>query len=261
MLTVRTKNQSGFTLTELMITIALSMTVISSMLLGYLGNYTSTVNTLASSKLNQELTTLMSLMVGEIRRAGYTSTVSTDPTTNLFNKKDLTAMEVYDSTTSNRQATATGSGSCIVLSYDLNIDGIVDTEELIGFRLKDGVAQMRTVGNADDPDTCADQNNTWSDLTDTDFVTITTLNFDQAASECLNTREPNTIDDDANRTVDNIEEYDCYDSPLPIDGSGDITVETRQLAITVAGNLTNDDFVRLSLTQNVRVRNDWVRVR
>ena len=147
-MTVHKKYQSGFTLTELMITIALSMTVISSMLLGYLGNYTSTVNTLASSKLNQELSTLMSLMVGEIRRAGYTSTVSTDPTTNLFNKKDLTAMEVYNSTANNQQAAATGSGSCIVLSYDLDKDGIVDTAELIGFRLKDGVAQMRTVGNA-----------------------------------------------------------------------------------------------------------------
>ena len=43
--------------------------------------------------------------------------------------------------------------------------------------------------------------------------------------------------------------------------SGDITVETREIAITLTANLTNDTFVRLTQAQNVRVRNDLVRVR
>jgi hypothetical protein len=29
----------------------------------------------------------------------------------------------------------------------------------------------------------------------------------------------------------------------------------------LTGNLTNDSFTRLSISQTVRVRNDWVRVR
>jgi type IV pilus assembly protein PilW len=47
---------------------------------------------------------------------------------------------------------------------------------------------------------------------------------------------------------------------VPTGGSGNITVETREITITLAGTLTNDTFVRLTQTQNVRVRNDLVRV-
>ena len=48
---------------------------------------------------------------------------------------------------------------------------------------------------------------------------------------------------------------------MPAAGSGNITVETREIVITLTANLTNDTFVRLSQSQSVRVRNDFVRVR
>jgi prepilin peptidase dependent protein B len=169
-------------------------------------------------------------------------------------------MEVFNNMTSNTQQAATGSGSCIVYAYDRDADGVVDTDELAGFRLNSGVVQMRTTGNAADPDTCASANNTWVDLTDADFVTVTNLTFSLAGSYCLNTREPNAVDDDANGTVDNAEEADCY-AQVPAAASGDITVETREVGITLAGQLTNDTFVNMTLNQNVRVRNEWVRVR
>jgi|Laugresp1bdmlbsn_1035097.scaffolds.fasta_scaffold16178_2 prepilin peptidase dependent protein B len=259
---MKSSNQSGFTLTELMITIALGMSVISSVLLGYLATYTSSMNTMAASRLNQELGTLMSVMVSDLRRAGYTSDFdSADfPADNAFGVVDSTGLEIFDSMASNTQQAATGSGTCIVYSYDRDEDGVVDVDELSGFRLNTGVVQMRTSGNAADPDTCATTNNTWVDLTDDSFVTVSALTFNLADSQCLNTREPNTIDDDTDGTVDNMEEYDCYET-APVAASGDITVETRQITITVTGNLNTDAFVRTSLTQNVRVRNDWVRVR
>lgn len=259
---VHRRFQTGLTITELMVTVALGMSVISSILLGYLATYTSSMNTLAGSKLSQELGTMMSVMVSEFRRIGYTSNITSPdfPTDNAFSVANLTAMEVFDSVASNTQQAATGSGSCIVYAYDRDEDGVVDAAELGGFRLNAGAVQMRTVGNTADPDTCATTNNTWVDLTDPGFVTITELTFDLAGSVCINTREPNEVDDDVDGTVDNAEEADCYDE-VPAANSGDITVETRDIAITLTGELTNDAFVNMTLNQNVRVRNEWVRVR
>lgn len=258
----RRQSQAGFTITELMITVALGLSVIGSVMIGYLGTYKGSMNTLASSKLAQDMNSTMSLMVSELRRAGYSANtdVLTSPADNTFNVLDVTALEVYNDMTSNTQQGATGSGSCIVYSYDMDKDGVVDANELSGFRLNGGVVQMRTSGDTTDPDTCSSTNNTWSDVTDDDLVTVTALTFNLSSSNCLNTREPDDADNDGDGTTDEAGEADCYAS-VPVAGSNDITVETREIAITLTGNLTNDSFVRMSMTENVRVRNEWVRVR
>jgi prepilin peptidase dependent protein B len=254
--------QAGVTIVELLISVALGLSVISSVLIGYLGTHTSSMNTLANSKLSHDLNTTMSLMIGEFRRAGYSANtdVLASPPANTFNIVDSTALEIYNSIATNTQQAATGSGSCIVYSYDMDLDGVVDAAELAGFRLNAGVVEMRTVGNSADPDTCISTGNTWDTLTDINFVTVTALVFDLAGSQCLNTREPDLADNNINGTVDEAAEANCYTN-VPTAGSNDITVETRQIAVTLAGNLTNDSFVRQSLTQTVRVRNEWVRVR
>jgi prepilin peptidase dependent protein B len=254
--------QQGFTITELMITVTLGMSVISSILLGYLATYTSSMGTLANSRLNQEMSALMGVMIGELRRAGYfgDAASASTPTDNVFNAVNRTALEVYDDMSSNTQVASTGSGSCIVYSYDLDEDGVVDANELLGWRLNSNKVQVRTSGNTADPDTCATADNTWVDVTDPNFITVTALTFDLSGSACLNTREPDSLDNDGANGVDDDAEYDCY-TQVPTAGSGDITVETREIAITLTGNLTNDSFVSISLNETVRVRNDWVRVR
>lgn len=256
----RRNTQAGFTITELMITVGLSLSIISSVLLGYLATYTSSMNTLAGSKMNQDMNALMSLMVSELRRAGYSGTIPSTPAANLFSQVDNTALEIFNSIASNTQQAANGSGTCIVYSYDMDEDGVVDAAELSGFRLNAGVVQIRTAGNTADPDTCATASNSWVDLTDSGFITVSALTFNMANSECLNTREPDEVDNDVDATVDEAQEADCYDL-VPTGGSGDIIVETREIAVTVTANLTSDSFVRMSQTQTVRVRNDMVRVR
>jgi prepilin peptidase dependent protein B len=276
MLTMKQKQrQSGFTITELLITTALGLSVIGSILVGYLATYTSSMDTLAASKMNQDLNAVMNLMITEFRRAGYSGNAAsaTDPTTNVFQQIDNTALEVFDSMAGNTQMVPVGDGtwtngsgatqgSCMVYAYDRDEDGVVDANELGGFRLNDGMVEMRTAGNTANPDTCSSTSaNTWEALTDGDFITVSALWFNLDSSECLNTREPDNVDNDGDSSVDNPEEADCYDTPLPDAASGDITVETRQLNITLTGNLTNDSFVQISLNQNVRVRNDLVRRR
>lgn len=250
--------QAGFTITELLITIGLSLSVVSSVLIGYLATYSSSMDTLAASKLNQDMSALMNLMVSDLRRAGYSSVVPTTPSSNLFAAVDNTALEVFNNMTSNTQQAANGSGSCIVYSYDMNKDGVVHATDLTGFRLTtSGVVEMRTSGNTADPDTCATTSNTWTPLTDPDFITVTALTFNLAGSNCLNTREPDTTDNDGDSSTDEADEYNCY-TTTP--AASNITVETREISITLTANLTNDSFVRLTQTQSVRVRNDLVRV-
>jgi prepilin peptidase dependent protein B len=254
--------QRGFTIVELMITVALGLSVISSILVGYLATYRGSMTTLAQSKLGQEMISMMDLMGSELRRAGYSAetTLATSPATNSFNTLNSTTLAVYDNITSNTKQASTGSGSCIIYSYDMDSNGTVAAAELSGFRLNNGVVQMRIAGDTAAPDTCATASNTWSDLTDSRFMTVTALTFNLSGSTCLNTREPDLIDNDANGTVDNAAEANCYTS-VPTVGSADITVETRVVAITITANLTNDSFVRQSITDTVRVRNDWIRVR
>ena len=257
--------QQGFTITELMIAITLGMTIISSILLGYLATYTSSLNTLAGSRLNQELSTLMSIMVNDIRRAGYNGeSPAILPSTNPFNIAGVTTLGVFQTLTNTDQG-PTGNGSCIVYAYNLDGDNNpnpsdnVDANEVLGFRLNGNAVQVRTLGDPADPYQCDNSSGTWLTMTDPTFITITALNFDLSLSACLNTREPDLIDNDGDMNIDEPDEYDCY-SAVPVD-TGDITVESRQVTITLTGQLTNDAFVRMSLSQEVRVRNEYVRIR
>lgn len=269
--------QSGFTITELLITVALGISIVGSVLVGYMATYTSSMDTLAASKMNQDVNAVMGLIISELRRAGYSGDAAnaTSPTTNVFNQVDDTALEVIDSISSNFQLVSAGDGTwvntggspgategtCIVYAYDLDEDGVVDTEELGGFRLNSGAVEIRTAGDVSNPDTCSSTSNTWQALTDNNFITVSAFTFNLDNSECLNTREPDGVDNDGDTNIDNAEEADCYDAPLPVAASGDITVETRQIRITLTANLTADTFVQLTQTQDVRVRNDLVRIR
>ena len=275
----KTSSQTGFTLTELLVSLALGMSVVGSVLVGYLATYTSSMNTMAASKMNQDLNAVMNIMITEFRRAGYSGDAATitSPTANVFNQVNGTTLEVFDTMAGNTQllpagdgtwtdnfggtATAT-EGSCLVYAYDLNEDGVVDSNELGGFRLNNGEVEMRTLGNVANPDTCSNTSNTWNALTDSDFLTVSALVFNLDNSRCLNTREPDGINNDSGEDsdIDEADEADCYDT-LPVAASGDITVETRQLSITLTGNLTSDTFVQISMSQEVRVRNDLVRIR
>ncbi len=258
------KAQKGFTLTELMIAVALGMSVISSVLVGYLATYSGSVSTLANSKLSQEMATVMNLMIEDIRRAGFSGAVLA-PATNPFNQPATTALTTFDNPIDNNQlGPQATTGTCLLYSYDRfpvgAPNGSVEAADLFGFRLNAGAIEMRTTGVPANAPTCAGVGE-WTPLTDPNFIQIQALTFSLAFSECLNAREPNSINDDEIGGADNDEEYDCYDAPFPVAGSNDKTVETRQVDIILTARLANDNFVRMTMRQSVRVRNDLVRIR
>lgn len=262
---MRNRTQRGVGLVEVMVSLTVGAILMSSMLTLYVSTVNSSADTLEASKLNQELSALMNVMANDIRRAGYWGNMAPAdyevPQTNPFAQIDETALEVH---AANVQQGETGSGECIVYTYDANRDGVVDDADIRGFRLNGDVVQMRergdTAANAAH-DSCNDAEDIWRDVTDGNVISITNLTFDLADSVCLNTAEPDGEEDGGDPAViDDAAESDCYDV-VPGGGSGDITVETRQIRITVTGELVSDPTVSRTRSQDVRVRNDLVRVR
>lgn len=257
--------QSGVTLLELLIALGVGSIVVGSVTTVYVSTVTSTNDMLRSSKLNQELAALTTVMTNDIRRAGYWGNMALEdyatPNENPFAQLDNTALEVH---AANVQQAATGSGECIIYTYDADLDGVLDNEDIRGFRLSNGVVQMREHGNLGANmvhDSCNDPDDEWADVTDGQLITITALTFNLGSSICLNTDEPDGEEDGGDAAVvDDDEERNCY-TIVPGAGSGDITVETREVNITITGTLAADASVTATLTQDVRVRNDLVQVR
>jgi type IV pilus assembly protein PilW len=260
--------QLGASLVELMVGLTVSLVIIGGALAFFGTQVFANYRTLGSSKLQQELNALMLVMVNDIRRAGYSAAANAENVAaNAFSQVGSTAVEVHDDMDSDtNQVDGSGvpnaTGSCVVYAYDANESGVIDDANLFGFRRNGNVVEMRQQGDASGTiNSCSDDNGNpgdWEALTDPAIISITALTFDLRPSSCLNTSEPDSVDDDGDGTVDEAEEADCY-TTTP--GTGDVTVEVRQLSITVDGQLANDPFAEASVMQTVRIRNDMVRVR
>ena len=276
------KKSSGFSLIELMVGILVGLIVIGGATSVFLSTVTSSASTLKMSKLNQELMTAMSVMAGDIRRAGFDADVSTEnPTDNDFNQVGTTALSIRDNMANDAlidmtplSVSGATSGECILYTYDQDKDGgdeddignIIDDAEFFGFRLNAGVLEMhQTLAVAGTADTC--NTGTWAQVTDGDLINITTLTFDLADSTCLKLSNNdgvialNSVDDDGDTLVDEDDEINCYtNSVVPVAGKPIVSVESRVIEITLEGQLLNDALVKSKLSQTVRVRNDLVRI-
>jgi prepilin peptidase dependent protein B len=264
--------QRGVTLAELLVGMAVGLIVVGGAIQVYVSTIQGSNDTLRSSKLNQELSALMSVIVNDVRRAGFWGAINPNAlASNPFSQWGATALVVRDDMTNNNLQGPTGQGSCLLYVYDAtylpgNAAGVLEATDLFGFRLTDsGVVQMRQVGVVDGAacvgGTCTScTNGTWENVTDPNLINITELTFDLGNSQCLNASEPNGIDNNGNGTVDDASELDCY-ATIPANASGDITVETREVTIRVTGSLAADASVQATATQSVRVRNDLIRIR
>ena len=263
--------QRGLTIVELLV----GMTVGAIVVGGATAIYTSSVrgsnDTLLAAKLNQELSAALHVMSSDIRRAGFWATaINNRADENPFSTPGATMLTVRDSMVGNAAQPPTGQGSCITYAYDAtylpgNAMGVVENVDLFGFRLNGGVLEMRQVGAVDGAEcvggTCLScTNGTWQEVTDPDLIQITALNFDLANSQCLNASEPDGLDDNGDGAIDDRDEMNCYMN-VPANGSSEVTLESREVTITVNGRLVGDNSVQATMSQTVRVRNDVIRTR
>lgn len=249
-------NQKGFTLVELLLSMVFGLIVLSGVLYVYIAVISSSSATLKASKLNTELMTIMSIITSDIRRSGYWSETGALASENVFNVQGDTAIEVFKSDNTQISENTDLDGTCIVYSYDQDEDGNLDVKEYFGFRLKSGAIEMLTTASITKGDNC--NTGSWEKLSEPSSYTISSFTVNPRNSACVNSNEPDGLDDDGANGIDDDDERDCY-AITP--NAGDITVETREFIIEIAGELTDDSFITHSLTQNVRVRNDLVRVR
>lgn len=241
------KKQTGFTLPELMISLLLGLIVVGATITIYISTIRGSADTIRSARLNHDMDSLMTLMVNDIKRAGYWGGAinGVDVRTNPFTS-DANNIQIIDD-------------DCIVYSYDTpnlpdfpNGNSAVDNNEMFGFRLNnDGSVSMRLSGTT--LASCTDANGTWQRMTVSEGgeqVNITVLEFSftpiagtpslPSTSRCLNV----TAD-----TIDN--DIDCTNVV-----AGDDIAQRRVVNIRLIGEMGRDATIRKTLVGTVKLGND-----
>lgn len=208
----------GFTLTELIIAVAINALLFGALITIFLANLNHYRMTININRLNQQLYAVVDIMAAEIRRAGYWANAKNDLGTNQ-NNNPFMATGVDISVT---------SGNCILFAYDHDKNGTLPSigsasdDERYGFRLSGQTIQTRPPGATF---ACNASASSWENITDTNVVQITALTF------TLNTS-----------TV--------------VTGPGSRGLTQRSVDISVTGRLASDNTVTKTVTQHVRIHND-----
>lgn len=238
--------QRGVSLIEIVVGLAIGFFILAGTVTVYIDSVRSTSDNLRMTHLDQQLRTAVSVMAKDLRRAGAVAAI--DEATGAVDN-DLLVLNPFSTITLAGNCSG-GVCDCILYSYDLDKDGLVDLgsggcggtcaagfddngeQERFGFRLDNGAIQMRTGGS-----TYSCTQDSWTAITD-DALEVTGLRFELDPAE---TALVEVADMDGNAGV-------C--------GSGDACLERRQINIEIDGRLTSDAAVGQSIRQEVKVRND-----
>ena len=223
----------GFSIIELMVAITFGLLVLASITSVMVSTLVTNSANLKMIRLDQELRTVMLMMTRNIRRAGSSANavadVKSNTDTNPFDGIQLVDLAaptvlIYDD---EGAAPVDAQGDCILFSYDLDDDGVLDANEAFGFRLdsNDGAVEIRQGGA-----NCSQGG--WQNLTDELSITITNLDF--------------AIDS----TV-----VTLFGTSL---GTSDATITVRDVTITLTGevDIGGGQTASRTLEQTIRVRND-----
>jgi prepilin peptidase dependent protein B len=241
-MSITRKQQTGLSLIELMIGLLVGLVIVAGGLSVFVTSVRGQADNIKLSRLNQDMRAMMDIMVRDIRRAGF---VTDDPQTNWTSLQDnpffgaTTELAIYDST-------------CIVYAYNRDNDSpptVADNERL-GFRLNDGgELEMRSSGTTNE--NCDD--GVWESITESE-VEINGLTFD-LTSIPLNVSS--MIDGTGDANSDGICDSGETCNTCTRDGSPDpACLDVRNVTITLAARLRDDNTVTQTITEQVRVRND-----
>lgn len=253
--------QRGLTLIEILIALLLGIILIGATITVYIITIRGSTDTIRAARLNHDLDSALLLMVNDIRRAGYWggAIAGANSQNNPF-MAATTNVQIHD-------VDADGESECILYTYDANGSGIntpndltddVDANEYYGFRLNNGVVEIRLTGT-----TTADCNDgNWQAMTISDTggeslnITRLEFSFDPIAdpdlpttSKCLNVF---SLDDPLGTLCPDDPDTSAYVAV------GDRVIETRQINIVIAGQLANDATVTKTVSGSVRIRNDRI---
>lgn len=215
------QKQAGLTLIEMMIAMVLGLFVTAVIITVFSTNVRSSTENIKMIRLNQELRGVMTMMVDELKRSGY----SNIPTVSAFND-DFNI-----------------SSTCVRYAYDADSDAedgdlVPENKERFGFKFDDDAVKWTTSGGntgaLGSPD-C--DNGSWQKLTDENIAFITTLNFDISGS--ANTHDVSGLT--ALTTTDGVS---VYDVTITLTGTTDLPHSSD----------VNDP--RRTITETIRIRNE-----
>jgi type IV pilus assembly protein PilW len=225
------QRQQGATLIELLISVAIGLIIAASMLGMYVTSTANSSQILKSSKLNQELASLATVMVNDIRRAGISAAGG-----GLSDPSDYIA---YPESSVFKEVSVKNDGKCIIYSYDADLDGDItapDGFNLYGFFLaEDAVVYMLENHSSNEYTGDCTLSDNWKPLTDPNTVVINKLEFN-LTTECVN--------------ADN-EAAGCTGA-----SSGDFLVTAKRVDFNLQGALASDS----SVVRNVGTSDDPVHV-
>jgi prepilin peptidase dependent protein B len=244
--------QAGATLMETMISLALSVLVITGMVI-LMGNSMGTANRITqSAQLNDQLRNVMSMMTRDVRRANY-SAASVLCYGNPYCAQQVATLQ--DGGDTPLGAHMIIQPSCLAFQVDrpvredgaLTIDGNATNNSKSGFRLVDddgvGVIEMWVDEEAAVPDCDAENDNRWVPVTDPNIVNIVDFSINDSLSV-----EKSVFQDDGET------EYTQRQRYLQLAVEGELVLEQRMG--WVAGD--NDIMVRRRVEDIITVRNDYL---
>jgi len=216
--------QAGATLIEIMIGLALSLVVVTSMVALMGNSMGSATRIIQMTQLSDELRNAMSMMTRDLRRSNYSAN-SAYCYANSDCGVDGSATQVGDITIS--------GGNCMIFNLDRDQDGDASDDGAGGFRLRDdggvGFIEMWT---GDASPGCNDgAGGDWIALTDPAYVNITVFSIDDSNS---------------------------IENSITVEGGGTLTQRTRQIVIQIQGELLIEDTITRRLEDTIKVRNDWL---
>lgn len=270
MLRERSYCQSGLSIVELMVGVAVGLIVVSGVVAIYGVIARSSAEILGSAKLNEELRAAMDMMVGDIRRAGVWVPGDNDArgnNPNPYTDRDSTPMT---------DIKITAGGKCIEFAYDASYLGAGATpdnnNDFYGYKFtstSEGKAIAARFKRSVDFTCMTDAiGDDWRRLTDEKSIEILNVTFSTEGSQCFNASKPSS-----NSSPFNPWQIEITGTPylLPVCDpatpgynatSGDRLIETRQVIVRLSGriksNIESMKAFRMDLAQGVRVANDRV---
>ncbi len=224
------KKQTGLSLVELLVGVAVALIIITGAGASFLAHNLSVSTNLRADKLNHDIQMVSDIISNELKRASYWNSSAAGANT----------------TNPNPFRIITVTANCVLYSYDdrndagdNTPDGIIQDFERMGFRLNtnNNSIEIKTTGNAASETNCA--TGTWAAITDPNLVNISTLSFALTA-RCINANT-STITNAACTNASGV--------------SGERTIEIRGVTTSIEGSITADGS-RKRLDSFSRIRNN-----
>jgi len=172
MLIIPTNHQHGASLIEFMIAMTISLVAIAMITSIYISGLIIDGKNIKFARLRQEVSAITTLIIRDIKRAGYVSNahINFSGSLNGCNALATCSLSIFRTVVTDSRNSDEPADSCIIYAYDEDNSGDNNNNNAMGYRLHNGAIEVRVARR---PCTAGG----WTDITDTRFVHISNLQF------------------------------------------------------------------------------------